>query len=188
MKTAYIDTNVVVSFVKPNDPYYLSARRILTERIVQNISSTLFLIELKSVISREFTAFFGNLSLEFREMTGRLDEIEKIELFYQHILQSIIIDIMDDVSVEIHDSSYYSGQIPASYAKILRVSGKTRLKTLDNLHIAHLILLKENLGVPIDYLITGDQGILARKSDVNRIASVTTISPTELLSIEARSG
>jgi len=48
----YLDTNVLVAYFKPNDPYYLDSRAILNCSRINKVVSFLTLAEFSSVISR----------------------------------------------------------------------------------------------------------------------------------------
>ena len=80
MKTAYLDTNIIISLLKPTDPFYTSSKIILQSPFVKNIISTLTLVEIKSVISRQLGELLENLSDKIKDLIKDLSDEETIEL------------------------------------------------------------------------------------------------------------
>lgn len=184
MKTAYIDTNVIISKIKPHDPFHSETQRLFTQPYVRNISSSLFLVELKSVLSKQAPILEENLPLKAKELSVGLTHSEKVELFFNFILETSIIEVIENPITEQVTIGSSLVKLPTSYSIALRMAGKTQLRTLDNLHFAHLLLLERDTTIHFDYLVTGDKMILNQRKKLNKLLEITVVTPKELESLE----
>ncbi len=185
MKSAYYDTNVVVSTINPNDPFFAESKQLLTSSIVRNISSVLLLVELKSVLAKQIANLEFTLPEKAKDLLHNLSLLEKVEIFFNYIIDSINLEIYENTTTEqIQVSSQYI-IAPAQYTVALRIAANTQLRTLDNLHIAQILLLERNPDIHIDYFVTGDEMIRSKKKQLNGLALITTVTPAELLNLES---
>ncbi len=184
MKTAYIDTNVIISKIKPQDPFHSEAKRLFTQPYVRNISSSLFLVELKSVLSKQAPILVKNLPPKAKELSVGLNHSEKVELFFSFILETSNIEVLENPITEQLSIGSSSLKLTASYSIALRMASKTQLRALDNLHLAHLLLLERDANIHFDYLVTGDKMILNQRKMLNKLLEITVVTPKELESLE----
>lgn len=184
MKIAYLDTNILVSFIKPNDPNYNSSSIILAQPFVKNFISTLTLVEVKSVISRQLIELVGNLPSNIIKAIDGLSDEEKIEILYKYLLESITIEIHENVAIQEDTYSFYKGKIFSVYSLALQLANTTKLRVLDNLQLAHALLIHQQSLDKIDYFVTGDANFIKQISSAKKYLPFSIISPENLLTLE----
>ncbi len=181
MKTIYVDTSVLIAKYKPKDELFEVSQKILERRKFKSLISHISLIELVSVISRQFNYF--RFKGEVAERMQILNSKEKVFFSLNYIIQD------NDLLVVQHNSFeklpfITESQLYADYARVILLAPDVKLRTLDNLHISsakNITLLKnENL----HYFVTGDNEILSKKKEVGEYLDTLVISPADLVKIE----
>ncbi|OLS19271.1 MAG: hypothetical protein HeimC3_46370 [Candidatus Heimdallarchaeota archaeon LC_3] len=184
MKNAYIDTNIVVSSIKPDDIFYSDSKKLLSNSIVNCLSSTLLLVELKAVLTKQVDNIEKNLSREIKNLIKDFTLEEKTEVFFNYVMEKIYLEILEVPTIERLDIPSYNGSIYTPYAISLKISAFTQLKTLDNLHISHIMQINHILNKKIDYFVTTDKMIQKNKMKINELLSIIVITPNKLIELE----
>ena len=184
MKTAYLDTNIIISLLKPTDPFYTSSKIILQSPFVKNIISTLTLVEIKSVISRQLGELLENLSDKIKDLIKNLSDEETVELIYHYLLESITFEIHENLAIQESSISVYKGKIFSVYSLALQLSNITKLRTLDNLQLAHSLQIHQESNEKIDYFVTGDLNFLNQIDVIRNKFPFTILAPDKLLNLE----
>lgn len=181
MKTIYVDTSVLIAKYKPNDELFEVSQKILELRKFKSIISHISLIELVSVISRQFIYF---------KFKGEVGERMRLLNFKEKVLFSLNYIIQDNDLLVLQHNSFEKlpfiteSQIYADYGRALILAPDTKLRTLDNLHIAsakNITLLKDEY---LYYFVTGDNEILSKKKEISEYLGTLVISPFDLIKIE----
>ena len=177
MKQFYMDTNVFISRLKPDDPYYLEAKAVvkgLEHDELRAETSVLTLLEVASVSGRLYEAKRGARSKE-----------KEREVFVVRILRRLaglrtkFINIAGDTPVSIRR---INTSLPSVFNEAILLSLQTSLKTLDLIHLAaarHGRRMNNELGA----FVTGDKAFLSKKKELSEIIGMPVLSPKEYVEI-----
>ena len=182
MKTAYLDTSVVLGIWAPTDPHHEAIRAMIgamRNGALKGFVSTLGLCEAASVVERQKAKFSSLLDAPDKNIPIPLS-LEYLKVIIE-LSNVFIVDCTDTVTIRVRDKSI---TLPIVYWKAIELAPITALRSLDNLHLAIAYSLLECLGERVDYFITNDEGILNKGSTIKKTCHFTVLSPNELVSIE----
>ncbi len=174
MSTIYLDTSVLIASLKPKDKDHICARKILDSGLTKKISY-ITVTEMISVVSRLIQACQIQLSDEARELLDPLSFDKKIKAIVLYIILRYNINVIGCLGV-VH-SGIDRVELPIEFAEAIKIAPKTRLKTLDNLHIATFKLNKKP--ECLDFLVTGDRDMLNKAAEIREIIETLILSPEE---------
>ncbi len=143
---SYVDTSVIIAALDTRDPRFRAARELL-EKEKYKVVSEIVLSELASVVARRedlVSSIASTLRLGVEEaiMAILVYIIKRFRLKYKNIRGRTRIPLLGDAYKPI--------------AIAVELSPRTKLRTLDLLHIAYAMLLKDE-GEPIERLVTADK-------------------------------
>lgn len=188
MKMVYLDTNLYIALIKHNDSNYSKIQRIIQQPHLSFITSTVTLVELSSVISREF----NKLNLDYIREELHNDSIESIppeEIIYfliDYLISKTKTKIISDSQIEI--LNYFSQEIrinPAYKIAILE-SSKIQLRTLDLLHYAYSMHFYSLQSAKIDYILSGDNNFISKGRSYPGTKNFTFIDPEMMIELECK--
>jgi len=160
---SYIDASVMVLALDPSDPRSSRAKERL-EREGYKVISELVLVELSSVISKR------------RELLRELSN--EIQVDEGKLIPAILLYMVKRFNLTYRSTGASKpalpglGRIYEPMLTAIELSGILRLKTLDLLHVAYIVILK-NRGERISLIVTGDEDFkkaeagLARNLKIN---------------------
>lgn len=177
MKQFYLDTNVFISRIKPDDPYHSEAETIvqsLEEDEIQAETSVLTLLEVAAVASRLYEAKKG----EKRTQKGRKIFIIKA-LKRLAGLKAKFINIAGDTPIAVRN---IQANMPSVFNEAILLSLQASLRTLDLIHLAaarHAKQMNRELGA----FVTGDSEFLSKKKELSEILGMPILSPREYVEV-----
>lgn len=177
----YLDTNIIVSYFKPNDPHYTYSRKILDQADIHKVISFLTIIEFTSVIFRLQKGNRIELSISMKNIFSKTPQKYRAIILAKYIVRKFNLSVLGSKELLNFRINEESALFPLEFLKALSLSYESGLKTLDNLHIA--IVALENKVSRIDYLVTGDRDILNKRNKILQITGCPVVSPSELTSI-----
>lgn len=182
MKNIYLDTAIIISYIKKDDIFYPLSKKIMDSNIINRIGSTITVIEISSVISRQFN------NLEFSETKisnwNELNLVEKKSLIISYFLNILPIKFYYCSGSEKFKIQEKWIEFHLSFSKVYRIAPFFSLKTLDNLQIASALNIKEIRNVDIDYFVTTDETILNQAKKIQEMTDLTILHPKDLIKIE----
>ncbi len=182
MKSLYLDTSVVLGYWASTDPNYdaiTNMFRAIKNDVLKGFISTLGLCEIASVVERQKSKFERILDVHGRIFDAPLS-IEYLKAIIT-IPNVFIVTCPDVGSITIHDKVI---KIPSVTWKAIKLAAITKLRSLDNLHLAIACSLSDCLGEEIDYFVTNDNEIINRGATIKKSCNFPVISPKELVRIE----
>lgn len=185
MKTAYIDTSVVIAKYKQNDIDHMAGKALLGGRVVRCISSTITLVELAAVIARQRHEILIEPEMEeVNECFSELSPEEQIHALISFILLDNPIEYYSHLGTE--SLLYETKEIMlfSEYSTAIMFAPKLRLKCLDTLHIAAVKNLTLAKGEIVNYFITNDREILSKRRTISELIGATCMDPETLLQLE----
>ena len=173
MRQFYMDTNVFISQLKPDDLYYSEAR-IIAEKLykdeIQAKTSVLTLVETASVVSRLYQATKGKNGSSKEWKVFIIKALRRLAA-----LNTTFINIAGDSPIAIKN---IQAKLPSIFNEAMVLSLQTPLRTLDLMHLAaakHEKQMNQELGA----FVTGDNELLSRKEELHKIIKVPIMSPKE---------
>jgi len=173
MRHFYMDTNVFISGLKPDDPYHSEARAIvkgMEEDTIQAETSVLTLLEVASVSGRLYEAKKGGGS------DGRKRKIFVVRILRRLAgLMTKFINVAGDTPISIRS---IRATLPSVFNEAILLGLESGLRTLDMIHLAaarHAQRMNGNLGA----FVTGDKEFLSRKKELSNIIGIPILSPKE---------
>ncbi|MHA1300713.1 MAG: type II toxin-antitoxin system VapC family toxin [Candidatus Helarchaeota archaeon] len=184
MKNIYIDTNVILSYYKPNEIFHNAARKILNSKRIKLISSDLTIIELCSSISRQYSQNEIKISSSAQKILEKEDEFTQIMALIKYILLSLNIEFFSNPGTQNFKLNNFKLDMCLDFYQTFYISPRLKLRTLDNLHIGALFNIVSLNKIKVDYLCTNDDEILNQKKIINEITGATPINPNQLKDFE----
>jgi len=105
------------------------------------------------------------------------DQIERLEAVVQASLVDCGLSIVSlSLSAEwsVGDRRF---SVPLEYAQARKLAPHLRLKTLDTLHVAYSSLLLKT-GTPITDFVTGDDELVSRSKQIQRLTGIKVVRPS----------
>jgi predicted nucleic acid-binding protein len=182
MKQFYMDTNVFISGLKPDDSYHSAAKIIvkgLEENELQAETSVLSLLEVAAVSGRLYQAKKG----ERRTKERKVFIVRTLQRLAE--LGTRFINIAGDTPISVKG---IRADIPSVFNEAILLSLRSTLRSLDLIHLAaarHAKRVNNELGA----FVTGDKEFLSNKRELSEIIGMPVLSPREYvdgLGIEKR--
>ncbi|MGQ4916031.1 MAG: hypothetical protein ACP6IU_14965 [Candidatus Asgardarchaeia archaeon] len=179
MMRLYIDTSTLLSKYIANDPYSEESAEISMLTNVKKIGSYFTVVELFSTISR----LTKTKKLQIAVDSNKFSSERLVKLLVAYILKDWEIYIPpyseDIVTVSLDGIDFL---ISRDLYSALQYSTFTKLKTLDNIHIAIASNIHKRF-FELNYFVTNDSGILNRRSIIKKHAKIEIVNPSELLEL-----
>ena len=160
----YVDTSVIMAAIDRGDSKSQAADRfLLRER--EKVISPLVLVEIFSVVSRNYDRLISGLDMEIGErdlpaVMARLS-MRKYGL---------------NLACPFEKELTIFGEVPAEIKLAFMLSHELKLRTLDLLHLSIAWYLKLN-GYSLDRFATFDSEILKKAEKVERLTSIQVFEP-----------
>jgi len=173
MRQFYMDTNVFISSLKPDDPYHKEAKAIarrLEDDEIQAETSVLTLVETASVASRLHHA-----------KKHRKQENNERKVFIVKALRRLaalktrFINIAGDIPIAVKN---IQTSLPSLFNEAITLSLQAPLRTFDLMQLAaagHAKQMNSELGA----FVTGDGELLSKKQELSKIIKMPILSPKE---------
>jgi len=174
MRQFYMDTNVFIAQLKPDDPYYLEAKTIaqqIQDNEIQAETSVLTLVETASVASRLYHA-----SKRGEKGNNRERKAFTIKLLRRlTTLTTRFIHIAGDSPIAVRS---IKTNLPEIFNEAIILSLQTPLRTFDLMHLAAAKHAKQ-MNPELAAFVTGDGEFLSRKQELSKIIKIAILSPKE---------
>ncbi|MGB9660268.1 MAG: type II toxin-antitoxin system VapC family toxin [Nitrososphaerales archaeon] len=170
MRKFYMDTNVFISSLKPDDPYHSEAKiitRSLVEEKIQANTSVLTLLETASVVSRIYEAKKGNQKERRIFVIKALRRLASFKINFIHIT--------GDAPIAIRN---IRADMPNIFNEAILLSLHSTLRTLDLIHLAAARYAKQ-MNRDLGAFVTGDSEFLSKKEELLKILKMPVLSPRE---------
>ena len=182
MKILYLDTSIIIAFLKKADIYYNISEKIMNTPTLERVGSAITILEIFSVISRQFE------DIEFDEVKtpnwDSLNESAKKALVSSYFLFKLPIKFYFCLGNEKYNIKNQDYVINIDFTKAFRISPFFALRSLDGLQIASALNLRDIKNIHIDYFVTTDKIILDQGKDIQKSTNLTIIHPEKLIDIE----
>jgi predicted nucleic acid-binding protein len=173
MRQFYMDTNVFISSLKPDDPYHPSAKAIikgLEDDELQAETSVLTLLEVASVSGRLYQA------KRAAESSARKRNVFIVRTMRRLAgLGTKFINIAGDTPLSVKG---VRANLPGVFNEAILLSLRSTLRTLDLVHLAaarHARRMNNELWA----FVTGDREFLSSKKELSEILGMPVLSPKE---------
>ncbi|MFV2014396.1 MAG: hypothetical protein ACC656_03130, partial [Candidatus Heimdallarchaeota archaeon] len=136
MKVVYLDTNLYIALLKHNDINYPLINKIITQPHLSFVTSPITIVELSSVIAREYE----NLHLDnlFDELEIEKDDpnasSEIILFLIDYLISQTKTEIISDPQIEQINYFIHKYMMNPVFKIAILDSSKIRLRTLDLIH------------------------------------------------------
>jgi predicted nucleic acid-binding protein len=182
MKIIYLDTNIIIAFLKKDDLFNTISKKIMNAKSLERVGSAITILEVSSILSKQFE------EIEFD--VERIPNWNSLSLPAKKILVTSY--FIDKLPIKFYFNSIDEGfsigtllyKIHIDFSKAIQISPLFSLKALDNLQIASALNLRAIKNVQIDYFITTDKDILDEAKVIREQTNLTVIHPEKLGEIE----
>jgi len=172
MKQFYMDSNVYISGLKPDDPFHSDSKaivRALERDEIRAETSVLTILEVASVSGRVYAAKKGMKS----EKERKVFIVRSLRRLAG--LKTKFINISGDTHLSIRG---IEATLPSVFNEAVLLSLRSRLKTLDLIHLAAAKHAKQ-VNAELNALVTGDKDFLSNKKELSEIVKMPVFSPRE---------
>lgn len=177
MKHLYLDTSVLLARWAPLDVHHsssLSLYKALSAGKIIGYLSDFSLAEIASVVERQQAKFQATLPPNTQLA---LEFVKKIRLTPNLVL--VCTSAESKIVIAQQTTS-----LSTVYWKSIDVAITTKLKTLDNIHLAITSSLFTLIGRKMDYFVTADHEILKKGLQIGHVYGFQVVSPEKLVKIE----
>lgn len=182
MKQFYMDTNVFISGLKPDDPYHHEAGLIMAgmkSGEIRGETSALTVLEVASVSGRLYRSKRPRTGGEKERKVFVVRALRRLGALKMHF-----VNMAGDGPAPIKG---IEATLPSVFNDAILLSLRSPLRTLDLIHLAaakHARLMNGDLGA----FVTGDKEFLSNRSELAEIVLMPIVSPKEYASgLELRS-
>lgn len=176
----YMDTNVFISSLKPDDPYYGE-----TKRIIEGLKEGEMIAETSTLTLLETAAVSGRLFTMRRKSAEEPEESEKKlrKVFIIRVLKNLnvvgvkFVNMTGDTPVSVKG---IQATIPSVMNDGILLSLECSLRTLDLIHLAAARYAKR-VNADLDAFVTGDKDFLTNRKELFEILGMPILSPNEYL-------
>lgn len=186
MKVVYLDTNLYISLIKSNDDNYSSIQKIISQPHLSFVTSTITLVELSSVLSREY----DNLQLDLlidglkKDKAEAKKAVEVILLIIDYLISKTKTTIISDPQIDFIDYFAHKFMMSPIYKIAILESSKIRLRTLDLIHYAYSFHFNTILRTRVDYILSGDESFISNGRSYLGTKDFTFIDPETIIKLE----
>ena len=174
MKQFYMDTNVFISRLKPDDPFFAEAKKIakaIEKGEVRAETSVLTLLEVASVSGRVFSA-----RKEKHEQEDRQRKVFIVRALKRLArTKTKLINMAGDTPISIRG---IDAVLPSIFDEAILLSLRTNLRSLDLIHLAAARNGKRTNG-ELGAFVTGDHAFLSNKKEIAETIGMPVLSPKE---------
>ncbi len=186
MKVVYLDTNLYIALLKHNDINFPLMQKIITQPHLSFVTSPITVVELSSVISREFEnlnidRLFDELKIEKDDPTAS----EEIILFLiDYLISQTNTEIISDPQIEQINYFKHEYMMNPIYKIAILDSSKIRIRTLDLIHYAYASYFNTIQRTRVDYLLSGDLTFISHGRLYKGTRDFTFIDPETIVKLE----
>ncbi|MHA1378663.1 MAG: PIN domain-containing protein [Candidatus Helarchaeota archaeon] len=182
MKNLYLDTNIIISFIKDDDIFNDFSTKIMAHKNFERIGSAITILEIVSVISKQFE----NIEISVAKIADwdKLSESEKKLLVTSYIISTIPMKFYFSTNNERFNIKNDYLDVNVDYSKAIKIAPFFNLRTLDNLQIASALNIRDIKNIRVDYFVTTDQIILDNSKKIQKLLGITIINSEKLIDIE----
>ena len=185
MKAVYLDTNLYISLIKHNDENYSAIRKIISQSHLNFVTSTITLVELSSVLSREYDEMqldlFNDDLEKYIKAKGRT---EIILLIIDYLISKTRTTIIPDPQIEILNYFTHNFMINPIYKIAMMEASKIKLRTLDLVHFAYAFHFNTIQRTRVDYILSGDNNFIANGRSYIGTKDFTFIDTETIIKLE----
>ena len=180
---AYIDTSVIVSAYKPDEPSHRASMRIAKLDTLTKVGSYVLITELFAVTSRLYKTSQIKISASVEEALSKLLMEERIYA----LVNAIILDWnlqCPSLGFEVKQMMLkdFALSMPEAMLEACTIAPLVNLKTLDIMHIACAKIINE-AAQDLKYFVTPDQDILNNRNEIERLTGFQPITPQEFVDL-----
>ena len=188
MKQVYLDTNVILTLLRPEEENYSFVQSLTNLENFTFFTGTITIIEITSVLTREEKVFreaLVNLSkeIDIRELISLTLE-EQIIIIIEFLFKAFNITILDEPVLETIQINEKRISIQSLYVLGIKWVEKIKLRTLDLIHLMTTVYYKQLKDVKFDYFVTSDLVILGKRVEIQTSIETIVADPERLLTIE----
>ncbi|NVM05180.1 MAG: hypothetical protein HWN67_22870 [Candidatus Helarchaeota archaeon] len=182
MKNLYLDTNVIISYLRKNDIFNDLSNKIMNYNNFERIGSTLTILEISSVISKQF----DNIEINEAKIKNwdNLSIVEKKLLVIYYFTTKIPVKFYFTSNNEKFYIKDQDLSINVDFSKAIRIAPFFNLRTIDNLQLSSALNIRDIKNIHLDYFVTTDEVILDNAKEIQKLTHVTIIHSEKLIEIE----
>jgi predicted nucleic acid-binding protein len=188
LKLAYLDTNIFLTFLRSSDVNYKIVSTLIDQNRIKFITGYISLIELYSVLSREFDLLKkGLLELSTEFSLTELISLEKkmqIDIIINFLTKRFQTEIIGNQKPENHTIVGERIKLDPLNKLTIIQAPQTMLRALDNMHFAIARYIDEFLDKKIHYLVTLDRNFLKHKDNCQQNSEILILNPQTLFQLE----
>ncbi len=171
--------------IKYNDDYYSAMQKIISQAHLHFVTSTITLVELSSVLSREFDDLQLNHLFDGLQIDDEIKDKTEIILFIiDYLISKTRTTIIPDPQIELLNYFTHKFMISPIYKIALLESSKIKLRTLDLIHFGYSFHLNTIQRNRVDYILSGDNNFITSGRSYIGTKDFTFIDPETIISLE----
>ncbi len=179
----YIDTNVILAYFNNKDPMYKQSQNILNEKTLIFFTGFITVLEFESVIGRMWINHQIHFEPEIEKKISDLSEANQIKAITEICFNKLIITILPLSALEKRSFNNIEYLIENTITFALNICPSIHLRSLDIIHLASALKIKNLSKNDIEFFLTNDQTILNNAQEIRNKLHFIPISCIELLSI-----
>ena len=141
MKILYLDTCILISYLKQDDIFHVFSKKIMNANNIESVGSSITLIETASTLSRQYP----DLKFDKSEIDDweELNLEEKKALITYYLIGIIPISYYTTLGKEKIKINKQDIELHVDFSKAFKIAPLFSLRTLDNLQISAALNLRD---------------------------------------------
>ncbi|MEX2680053.1 MAG: type II toxin-antitoxin system VapC family toxin [Candidatus Sigynarchaeota archaeon] len=176
----YLDTNILVSFFHDKDLFHKPAAALIGQSAISFVTGLITLIEFEAVIGRLWASKQLSVEKKVEDLIKNLPLPYQIKAIVEFCFMKVPVRIIPEMALETFDFNGERYTVDNTFNLAFKICPEFRLKTLDTMHVASAVKIKNYRGINIQYLVTTDDSILNEANGIHAISNILPISSADL--------
>jgi len=176
----YLDTNILLSKIKKNDPQFESISRIFEQPDLKFVCGFITILEFESNIHSLWISGEINLDTRIRNMLTDLSQYQQIRTISEFLLNQFPLQIIPVTGIDQIEINNIELNVENTLTMAYNLVPSLRLKTLDIIQLASAFKIKLYQNRPITYFLTEDKMILDNVVQIRHTIGIIPISVHDL--------
>ena len=179
----YLDTNILISFFQASDPFNKSAVALLNQSSIKFFTGLITVLEFEAVIGRLWRSSQLSIEKELEGMITSLPVPYQIKLIAEFCFMKVPVTIIPEMALESFDFNGEKFLVDNTFNLAYKIGSEFSLKTLDTMHLASAMKIKNYTQVNLQYLVTNDAALLNEATEIHAHSNFLPISTDEICTL-----
>jgi predicted nucleic acid-binding protein len=176
----YLDTNILVSFFHVKDSFHKPAVAMMGQSSMKFVTGLITLLEFQAVIGRLWASKQLTVEKVVEDLIENLPLPYQIKAIVEFCFMKVPVRVIPEMTLESFDFNDEHYTVDNTFNLAFKMCPEFRLKTLDTMHVASAVKIKQYRGINVQFLATNDTSILDEAKAIHALSNILPISCSDL--------